>query len=193
MMMTKKHENPAAIRSKKALALAFAALLDQKSLSEITISEITEKAGVSRQTFYTNFSQKEDILTYSLDRLFSMYSDRLAEKVFQKPIDALIDYFDYWHDHRQFLTLLFRNRLGYLFLTANNACFEREFHELAAALSECADDVPFILSYLSAVSFNILRTWILSDTALSIEALLVIAKRLLTGFFFEKERQDHAE
>lgn len=191
-MNEKKYENPAAIRSKRALALAFAELLEKKSLPAITISEITEKAGVSRQTFYTNFSQKEDILTYSLDRLFSMYADQLPEGLFQTPLEALADYFTYWHDHSQFLTLLFRNSLGYLFLMANNACFENEFQTLAASLSECAEDIPFILSGLSGITFSILRTWILNGASLPAEALLSTAQKLLTGYFFKTGGSDNA-
>ncbi|MCD7788810.1 MAG: TetR/AcrR family transcriptional regulator [Firmicutes bacterium] len=38
-------------------------LLKKKPLSEITVSDITEDAGISRMTFYRRFSSKEDVLS----------------------------------------------------------------------------------------------------------------------------------
>ena len=38
-------------------------LLDEKPMDDITISELTQMAGISRMTFYRNYSCKEDILS----------------------------------------------------------------------------------------------------------------------------------
>ena len=37
-------------------------LLEKKDLKKITISELVERAGVSRAAFYRNYSSKEEIL-----------------------------------------------------------------------------------------------------------------------------------
>lgn len=68
--MIKNTTNPAAIRSRNALATSLVSLLLERPLKDITIEDITSSAGLSRQTFYTNFSQKEDILENSLNQLF---------------------------------------------------------------------------------------------------------------------------
>lgn len=47
---------------KESIYEAMSILLRKKPLSEISISEITEKAGVSRISYYRNFSSKLDIL-----------------------------------------------------------------------------------------------------------------------------------
>lgn len=39
-------------------------LLGKKGFAEITIKEITEKAGVNRSTYYRNFNSKEDIVMF---------------------------------------------------------------------------------------------------------------------------------
>jgi AcrR family transcriptional regulator len=38
------------------------ALMDKKPYDKITISDITEKAGIVRQTFYRNYDEKDDVL-----------------------------------------------------------------------------------------------------------------------------------
>ncbi len=50
--------------SKDALASAFRTLLQKKPFSKISIEEITTAAGLSRQTFYRNFYDKYDALSY---------------------------------------------------------------------------------------------------------------------------------
>jgi AcrR family transcriptional regulator len=41
---------------------AFALLMDAKPYSKITISDICEKAGIARPTFYRNYNDKDDIV-----------------------------------------------------------------------------------------------------------------------------------
>lgn len=60
--------------SRESLELALLDLLEKKSLTQITISELVTKAGVSRNAFYRNYKSKEDILfpiiTKFIRRLF---------------------------------------------------------------------------------------------------------------------------
>lgn len=51
-----------ALRSRMALREAFLALVLEKSFEQITIREITERAGLSYPTFFRNFASKEDLL-----------------------------------------------------------------------------------------------------------------------------------
>jgi AcrR family transcriptional regulator len=46
-------------------------LLDEMPYDKITISDIAEKAGVARQTFYRNYTGKDDVILQYLDSVFS--------------------------------------------------------------------------------------------------------------------------
>ncbi|MCR5272948.1 MAG: TetR/AcrR family transcriptional regulator [Lachnospiraceae bacterium] len=48
--------------TKECLQMALVALMQQKSYDRISISELVKKAGVSRTSFYRNYSSKEDII-----------------------------------------------------------------------------------------------------------------------------------
>lgn len=64
------------------ISLAFLKLLDLKPFSRISISEITEKAGVSRVSYYRHFSSKEDILTKHCDYVLeSIIRDLRSRKI----------------------------------------------------------------------------------------------------------------
>ena len=47
---------------KEQIKKAFIALLSDKEYSDITVSELAEKAGVSRMSFYRNFGSTDDII-----------------------------------------------------------------------------------------------------------------------------------
>ena len=57
-------------RSQEKLQLALAEHLQTKTIDEITIGELTRTAGVSRQTFYSNFDSKQSILLNRIELLF---------------------------------------------------------------------------------------------------------------------------
>jgi AcrR family transcriptional regulator len=44
-------------------------LLETENFQEITIQEITDRARVSRRTFYRNYSSKEEILEGSFNKI----------------------------------------------------------------------------------------------------------------------------
>ena len=65
---------------KECLFTALILLMDQKDFKDITISEITQKAGVSRMTYYRTYSSKEDILRqYFNDQSKKLLADILAQ------------------------------------------------------------------------------------------------------------------
>jgi AcrR family transcriptional regulator len=55
-------QDPRALRSREALRRAFLELLESKSLEQITIQEITERAGVGYVTFFRHHATKESLL-----------------------------------------------------------------------------------------------------------------------------------
>ena len=57
-------------RSQEKLQMALAQHLQSKTIDEITIGELTRSAGVSRQTFYSNFDSKQSILLNRIELLF---------------------------------------------------------------------------------------------------------------------------
>ena len=49
------------MRVRKAIAKAWISLLKEKSFSEIKVTDLVKKAGVSRQSYYRNFASMEDV------------------------------------------------------------------------------------------------------------------------------------
>lgn len=56
-----KEKSPSNLLARECIVEAMIKLIYEKPLSAITISELTERAGVSRMTFYRNYGSKEDV------------------------------------------------------------------------------------------------------------------------------------
>ena len=62
--------NKTALLSQSAIAEALLNLMKEKPYSRISVSEICKRAGVSRQTFYTLFESKDNVIAYELERKY---------------------------------------------------------------------------------------------------------------------------
>ncbi|MBQ8237715.1 MAG: TetR/AcrR family transcriptional regulator [Oscillospiraceae bacterium] len=60
-------KNPTALTSQKLLLDTLNELLREKEFKDISVSELCSRSGVSRQTFYSLFGTKENILLYQLE------------------------------------------------------------------------------------------------------------------------------
>lgn len=97
-------EDARTIRSKRDLANALEELLQEKNYDEIGIKDITDRALVSKNTFYNNFNEKNDLLRF----IFQRYEETLMKEVkpfldktihatryifFSKCIDTVVHFF----------------------------------------------------------------------------------------------------
>lgn len=65
-MMESETIDPRIIRTKQLLVEAFQKVSREKKMSQITVKNITDEATVNRATFYAHFTDKDDILDYTL-------------------------------------------------------------------------------------------------------------------------------
>lgn len=163
-MLINTNGNPASIRSKMLLATALLELMDEKSYENISIKELTDKALLSRRTFYTNFQTKEDILKYYIDTLVSEYIEILHGYKCLTSQDIAKEYFSYWYTHRNLLRLLKKNNL--LILIKVFVEFLRNMKSLLIIKDHTYTDSE--LQYYEAVFmaggiWNMLNVWVEND------------------------------
>ena len=89
-------------------------LLKEKPLAEISISELCDKAGVGRTSFYRNFEEKEDIVRGYVGRLSQEWVDqckRLSEGSVKETVRIVFSHFE---ANRDFYGLLNERGMVYL-------------------------------------------------------------------------------
>ncbi len=96
------------------IEISFLELLKEKKIEDISISELTEKAGVGRATFYRNYEKKEDILKVYITDIFSEWTSSWEENdnaPLSEHIKRMIGHFE---NHYSFYKLLNERNLVYL-------------------------------------------------------------------------------
>ena len=85
-------------------------LLEDKSFEKISVSELVERAGIGRVSFYRNFSNKEEVLKRSFNmELQAWLSERqidLSDWTDGQLLSALRQFFDFWYEQQDNIRLL---------------------------------------------------------------------------------------
>ncbi len=90
------------------------ALLEERSLEEISISELCTRAQVGRASFYRNFSSKEDVLCRRVRHLLAIWEESRQRRG-GASVSALVrSMFAHFEENRSFYRLLERRGLIYL-------------------------------------------------------------------------------
>ena len=97
---------------KKQITATLIDLLKKKSLSEISISELTDKAGIGRVSFYRNYQGKEDILKEESNRLIREWGKLYESSPESAPETLFPSLFDFYRDHKDFYTTLYNAGLS---------------------------------------------------------------------------------
>ena len=89
-------------------------LLQEKSIEDISISELVDQAQVGRASFYRNFASKEDIIKRLVDTLFREWADEVDRKNDEPLSERLRIMISHFEENRSFYELL--NKRGLIFL-----------------------------------------------------------------------------
>lgn len=101
---------------KECIADALFILLRTKSIDEITISEITALANVSRITYYRNFTSKESVIEFKLDKLMEEWIREHPQKEAPSAYEGSISFFQFFYSIREIVQTLIRANLSVLLL-----------------------------------------------------------------------------
>ena len=138
--------------SRDCMVQALMQLLQTKSLSNITISELTERAGVSRMTYY----YRQDVAAWPDKGNYNDYRNMLH----------CYEYFDHY---REFIACLVNTGLGHLLLQALDSYILDTYYT-----EDKGRDFYYTLRAFSGSLYNIYVTWIMENSMESAEEIVSI-------------------
>lgn len=106
----------------ESVTQAFLLLLDTKEYDKITITDICEKAGVSRNAFYNNFQTKENVfkrivLDFNKDAIFRKFGSPFNRKA---TVEWYINFFRTVQEYEKLFTLIIRYDFQNIYLNYVN-------------------------------------------------------------------------
>lgn len=174
-------ENKTAQQSQQRIAEAMLELLREQPFSGLSVSVLCKKAGVSRQTFYSLFGTREQVL------IFALQSDCRYEPEPERAVcrsacfrDFCRGYSRYIVDHREILALLARNDLMY-------TLYEMQYRSLL----DCShfmrgmapDDRQYLVDFIASGMTSIAQTFVRTGCRADADNLERVMHRLFGGGF----------
>ena len=167
-------KNPTALQSQNLITEALLALMEEEPFQKITIKAVCAHAGVSRQTFYSLFENKEEVIGRRLDQLFEEYRKRFIEEKRAYTIRSLCDsIMECFVEQKKLLSLLVDNRLEAYLLHLDNI-FHAYDHE----------DRDYAISFLAGAIISMVVYAIRKDDFTDSRKISNLVQKIITGHYF---------
>ena len=174
--MISKRKNEANQRVRRQIVEAVIELTAEKPLSMISVTELTKRAGVSRMTFYRNYTSKEEIFSDHLREILTDYraeEDRLGRTQHYADIENTRRCFNYYTRYRPFISALFRTDYGHMLLDAITEYVLDTWRKPESTPAE----VYSMHAYAGAL-YNCYHAWSKSDFRESVDEMAEILHRV---------------
>ena len=168
---------------KRVLASTLKEMAEKKSLSKITINDLTQACDVSRQTFYNNFRDIYDLVEWIY--LKEVVTPIERGKIYDKWQDALTSIFQYISENHVFVLNTYRSfGKGFLEkvlrqeieLFLSNQVFKK-----IEVTKEEAKQVEFSYSFYTYALVGVGLDWIEKQMPESVEELVGRIERVMLG------------
>ena len=157
---------------------ALTALMNELDYTDITITEITQRAGVSRMTYYRNYSSKEDILR----KFMSDVGDRIHAKIVEldlhrDPYQYYLTLFETLGNYASLVNAALTAGLDGLILD----CIARNMDQTFLGSPSRPDTDKYLLRYHAGAFFHVFIEWTRSGRAESCESMAQLCANAATG------------
>ncbi|MEG7283625.1 TetR/AcrR family transcriptional regulator [Bacillus sp. 0909A] len=172
--MSKKNKvDPRVKRTNKYLRDALIALLKEKEANSITIQEITEKADLTRGTFYLHYRDKQDFLFQSMTEVLDDLIQQVKPETPVEPVIinedhppvSFVKLFEYIHEHAEYFQVMLSDR-GLPQFRSLMAEFvqKRIYEELLSSIEESEKQLQFpkeiLVSYITSAHIGVICSWL---------------------------------
>lgn len=176
-----KKENPQKVQSKKWLAEALQNLMKEKAFKQISITEIAERAGLSRRTFYRHFNVVEDILHYIAQELCDQYASMILKEKDISFRNVVFVYFTFCELNKDLLLILEKNDHLFLLLQKYNEFLP----EIRSKIEKSRDRSPafeYALYFSTGGFWNMSLKWIKDGAKVSPKEMAALAEEIFMHF-----------
>lgn len=155
--------------TKESVFTALIKLLDKRTFNEITITEITKVAGVSRAAFYRNYATKEDIIIFYLRDLFQELLLKLQALENKNKLARTTLCFSFFKEHSGFIEILIKAELTHIFYEQFCIHVTDFFENQTDKLSKSTLYEKYLPQYIASGFFRVLLEWVKDGTVESVD------------------------
>lgn len=176
------------LRTKKNIRQTFLQLLSEKSLTQLTVKELSEQADINRKTFYMYYSNIEEILSELEDELVQKLVLVFEKELFDREVFDSYSFFENLNlaiqgDIELYRTLNYADLLPHLILRAKNALIDVFFRKYNIPADSDSERYILYAEYAASGILSMYTKWFSNDFHMSLEELTKTAAEItLYGF-----------
>lgn len=157
-------------RTKQAFHHSLIQLMKIKEFEEITVTEIVNKAGYNRGTFYLHYRHKEDLLNELIDMVLKEFADAL-KKPYQNLKNEVkitelstVAIFDHFYTHKEFYQIMLQSNSEFFDLVAQVVANHFK-NDIEFLVNSADSDLDFELFYTYRVygTIGVIFQWLKKD------------------------------
>lgn len=150
-------------QSGRMIEEALFSLMEEKPYVRIRVSEIVERADVSRRTFYRLYKEKDEVLRCFLGRLCREYRRQAPELECYDVSRIAGDFFGFWYRYRDLLLLIYKSGVDeMLYYEISRASIEVVKGRIKGRDHKNADGIGYFAQYSAGGFILLLWQWIQS-------------------------------
>jgi len=169
------------IKTKNSISNALLKLIEEKSATKITVSEIAKLANIERKTFYLHYSCIDDVYL-DIAKSLSNQVETEAEQYISNPGYSITDIFTT-------LNIVINNNLSFFKAISKNDSYSFLLHSFEDSVSKVTSKIAielynikspnlkFYTDFYATGIVKLYRTWLRGDTNLTQEQLTNIVSR----------------
>lgn len=157
-------------------------LMNNYEYEKISVTDIAEKAGVGRATFYRYFKRKEDIIQFYFEHNTKafVFSQRFYPRCKADHLKIVTEVLTLFKANKEPFKLIKRARLEYVYLDYLNKNFVENFE------NDHSGENTFTPYIYAGMLFNVSMAWLDGDCAEPVETL---AQTIINAVYFENDKQ----
>jgi len=164
-------------KTKKALREGLIELLNEKSIQNITVRELTDKVDIHRSTFYANFKDVYELYSHTEDNIIQEISDIVSVDCTFEPNVFFNGLLDYVSSNKQISRLFFRGNMRTAFFERitglfKHACIDywcKEYNVTSAS-----EEMDYYAQFNLSGALGVIGMWVSRDFEYPMETLVTM-------------------
>lgn len=158
---------------KKILANALLNLCQKQSLQSITVSQLLKETGVSRQTFYNHFKDKNDLICYIYDTyIVPDFDEHHMDIDFYESLLQTFQNIKKYHKFMKQACQIEGQNCLKDYIVEHCQQFDLKWHQNLYGSDSMPDDLKFATIYHANASSSMTLSWILSNMPVPCEEIV---------------------
>lgn len=175
-----KRDDARTVRTKTLIKKAFAELIEEKEIEQITVKELSERAGIHRGTFYIHYKDVYDVIEQtkyemveSLDETFKNINDKL-----DSPIPLLNNLYELAKRDFWVYKAIINAKWSGQYTKSVKQLITDKYFQLNASSTNPKD--KYLLSFIVSGAIGMFQDWVLSGEPFPMEEIHDVLTKYVT-------------